>query len=59
MKIIDECNAKCDEAMAEAKAAGTWLPGLDSNRGLFKPIKDKYFKKLQELAAMIDEPDNP
>lgn len=36
-------------AMKKAKKEGTWKPGLDGNRELFTPIRDKYFKKAQKL----------
>ncbi|MCM1308051.1 MAG: hypothetical protein NC223_05575 [Butyrivibrio sp.] len=54
-KIISESNRKEDEIIAKAKADGTWVSGLDTNRELFEPIKKETWEKLQKLAAMIDE----
>ena len=51
-EIYKEWIRKTDEAMA--KANGTLPPGLDGDE-LFEPIDAEYRKKLQELAAMIDE----
>jgi len=54
-KIFDERNRKADEIMKKAKEDGTWQPGLDANRALFKKLDEETREKLRKLEAMIDE----
>ena len=39
----------------EAQKNGTWAPGLDSNRHLFKEVDNEARKQLEELAKKIDK----
>ena len=59
---VDEFKAKrlalvvqcCDEEaaiVAKAMKNGTWKPGLDSNRALFKSLEETYRKKVAALEA--------
>ena len=54
-EIFEEISKECDEIMEKAKAEGQWRPGLDSNNYLFKEVHERGRKRLEELAAMIDE----
>jgi len=54
-KIIHEYNEKADAIIAEAKTNGTWLPGLDGNRVLFREIDKEYKEKVALLSSMINK----
>lgn len=54
-KLLNEWNEEEDNIMKKAKEDGTWKPGLDSNRELFKGISEKYYKRIKELQASVDE----
>lgn len=54
-KLLSEWQDEEDNIMKKAKEAGTWRPGLDSNRELFKEGTQKYIERLKELRASIDE----
>ena len=53
--ILDEYSEKCDMITKEAKENGTWLMGLDSNKGLFKEAKKEAKEKLTALLSKVDE----
>ena len=54
--ILDEMNKELDEAFKLAKENGTWSMGLDANvRTIEKPIRDKYWKRVEELKNQIDK----
>ena len=55
IRLIDENNRKCDEAIAKAKANGTLKPGFDSNKDIFVEIDRETKAKIKELQSMIDE----
>lgn len=54
-KLLKERQDEADRIIAQAKAEGKWIGGLDSNRELFKGISEKYYKRIKELQASIDE----
>lgn len=53
--ILDEYSEKCDLLTKEAKKNGTWMMGLDSNKGLFKEAKKEAKEKLTALLSKVDE----
>ena len=55
IQIIEEMGKEEDEIIAKAKEEGRWLPGLDSNNHLFKDVKKKYWKKVEELAKKVEK----
>lgn len=54
-KLMKEYLEEEDRIVKRAKEAGTWKPGLDSNRELFKDASDKFKKRIQELRDSLDE----
>lgn len=44
-KLLRETIAAEDRIMKEAEENGTWKPGLDSNKELFKDIKKEFYRK--------------
>jgi hypothetical protein len=50
--IADEANAKSKAIAEKARKEGTFMPGLDSNKELYKEIKEEYKRKLK---IIIDE----
>ena len=54
-KILDEQNEKKDIIIAEAKKKGTWLMGLDSNKGLFVDVENETKEKIRLLVNRIEE----
>ena len=54
-ELIREANRRADELIKEAKENGTWLPGLDSNRALFKPPDDEIWGRIQQIQAQIEK----
>ena len=54
-KIYKEFGEKKDEIKKKAVADGTWRPGLDSNRGLFKELEKETKNKLKVLQSLIDK----
>ena len=54
-KIIAAHNKRADEIMKEAKKNGTWLMGLDANKGLFKALEEETNQKLKLLASMVEK----
>lgn len=57
LKIIERCNERDEKIMQEAIANGTWLPGLDSNRHLFKESHAEMLREFAEFRKKygIDE----
>lgn len=53
-KILHRANKKIIAVADEAKKNGLWKPGLDSNEGLFKEIKEETKKKVELLKTLID-----
>ena len=53
--IIEDFSKKCDVITKEAKKNGTWLMGLDSNKGLFKEAEKEAKEKLKALASKVDK----
>ena len=45
-KLLRETIAAEDRIMKEAEENGTWKPGLDSNKELFKDIKKEFYRKI-------------
>ena len=54
-KLLRETIAAEDRIMKEAEENGTWKPGLDSNKELFKDIKKEFYRKIDELKNSVDE----
>ena len=54
-KLIKERIRRAEKLIKEAKENGTWLPGLDSNRALFKPLDDEIWGRIQQIQAQIDK----
>ena len=54
-KLLRETIAAEDRIMKEAEENGTWKPGLDSNKELFKDIKKEFYRKINELKNSVDE----
>lgn len=53
--IMEDFSEKCDSIIKEAKKNGTWLMGLDSNKGLFKEAEKEAKEKLKKLASQVDK----
>lgn len=53
--LINERNMIEKSIREKAEKEGRLLPGLDSNKELTADLDKEYFKKLQDLAAQIDE----
>lgn len=49
LRLLRECAENDILIMNQARENGTWLPGLDSNKGLFIENHKKYCKKLWNL----------
>ena len=54
-QILNEYTKEVDRITKEAKDSGRWLPGLDSNKGLFKDLQAKTDEKLEYLRAQMSE----
>ncbi len=54
-KVFEEDARKSKEIIEKAKKEGKWLPGLDSNRHLFKELRAETKAKLELINSMIDE----
>ena len=54
-KLLNEWIEEEDNIMQKAKEDGTWKPGLDSNRELFEDLSGKYYKRIRDLQASVDE----
>ena len=54
-KLMKEFNTREKELIKEAEENGTWLPGLDSNRALFEPLKKEIWGRIQQIQAQIDK----
>lgn len=39
-----------DIIVRKAKEEGNWIPVLDANRNLFKPLKEEFDRRLKEIA---------
>ena len=55
LRLLRECAENDIMIMNQARENGTWLPGLDSNKGLFVENHKKYWKKIMELRKIEDE----
>lgn len=55
LKLLHERIAITDKIIEEAKANGTWLPGLDSNNYLFKDVEKQFWEKVLEIRSKVDE----
>lgn len=53
--ILKDANEKKMRIMSEAKKKGTWLMGLDSNKGLFVDVDNEAKEKIRLLMNQIDE----
>ena len=49
-KVFDDLAHEEEEIVKNAKAAGKWAPGLDSNKELFEEAHARAREKLAELA---------
>lgn len=54
-KILNEYTIEVDRIAKEAKENGKWLPGLDSNKGLFKDLQAKTNEKIEYLRSQMSE----
>lgn len=54
-KILNEYTIEADRIAKEAKENGKWLPGLDSNKGLFKDLQAKTNEKIEYLRSQMSE----
>ena len=54
-KLLRETIAEENRIMKESEENGTWKPGLDSNKELFKDIKKEFYRKINELKNSVDE----
>lgn len=55
LRLLRECAENDITIMNQARENGTWLPGLDSNKGLFVENHKKYWEKIMELKKIEDE----
>ena len=55
VSIMRDFSKKCDLIEKEARENGTWLMGLDSNKGLFKEAEKEAKEKLKLLASKVDK----
>lgn len=55
LSIMNDFSEKCDLIEKEAKKNGTWLMGLDSNKGLFQEAEKEAKEKLKLLASKVDQ----
>lgn len=49
LRLLRECAENDIMIMNQARENRTWLPGLDSNKGLFVENHKKYWKNLWNL----------
>lgn len=54
-RILNEYTKEVDRISKEAKESGKWLPGLDSNKGLFKDLQAEMDAKIEHLKSQIAE----
>ena len=54
-KIMDEHIKKEKEIIQVAKNNKEWLPGFDSNNGLFKEVQKETWKKVEQLKKRYKE----
>ena len=55
LSIMRDFSEKCEVTEKEAKKNGTWLMGLDSNKGLFKEAEKEAKEKLKLLASKVEK----
>ena len=53
-KLAEWYNQEAARIVQEAKANGTWLPGLDTNRHLFEELKAETRRRLEHIRSQID-----
>ena len=58
-KLRDWFNKECDSLVSELKRTGKYVPGLDTNRKAFAPLKKEYIKRFLALYDKYDLPNKP
>ena len=54
-QIFAELDAECESIKEQAKKDGTWMPGLDSNKGLYKDAEERAKAKAKALWEQIED----
>ena len=52
-EILNKWKKRNNDIIEKAKQNGTWLPGLDSNEGMFTDSKKQFMEDLEELKDKV------